>query len=159
ASSPFPDCSERRFPHVRQAPSPRSIFVTRATAPSGRSLCPPSGAAGGPLPALGRRLGPHVRHGGQGAHGLPRRPCRGHWPGVVDAAAGRAAAAQGFVSWHEAYRRVVDDDYATYLGRPADAAGETAWLSALESARLSVGEVAEAFLASDEYFARGGGPG
>ena len=47
-------------------------------------------------------------------------------------------------------------DYANYLGRTGEAAGVAFWLGALESGRSSA-QVAEEFLASDEFFARAGG--
>ena len=41
----------------------------------------------------------------------------------------------------------------SFLGRPADTAGEQLWLNLLQTGRVSFGSVAEAFLSSDEYFA------
>jgi hypothetical protein len=67
----------------------------------------------------------------------------------------------------EELKRIVDHYYADLLGRPADATGEQAWMTMLNSTSgllllpplssdthlLSRDQVAELFLASDEFFA------
>jgi hypothetical protein len=62
--------------------------------------------------------------------------------------------AGAFLTSAEAQRRAVNAYYQDFLHRPADAAGEAAWLTALAKRRLSAGQVAEAFLGSEEFFAR-----
>ena len=51
---------------------------------------------------------------------------------------------------------IVNGYYATYLRRSADPLGEQTWLALLQSGETSPAAVAEAVLASDEYFARVG---
>ena len=48
-------------------------------------------------------------------------------------------------------RREVVGFYALLLNRAPDAAGEQAWMGALQILRLSTDTLAEAFLASDEF--------
>jgi protocatechuate 3,4-dioxygenase beta subunit len=76
------------------------------------------------------------------------------WVQALASGVSPAAVAQAFITSTESNRRVVDLYYTTYLGRPADAAGEQAWLAALASGRATLESVAEAILASNEYFNR-----
>jgi uncharacterized repeat protein (TIGR01451 family) len=66
---------------------------------------------------------------------------------------GPAVVAQAVLTSAEARRRLVDSYYADFLGRNADAVGETVWLQALQGGRASADAVAEGFLAADEFFA------
>jgi Domain of unknown function (DUF4214)/Calx-beta domain len=54
----------------------------------------------------------------------------------------------------EADARWVDQDYAQLLGRAGDAAGRQFWANAINRAGARTEAVSEAFLASDEFFAR-----
>ena len=72
----------------------------------------------------------------------------------MTAGGSRAEVAEAFLTSAERHRRAVDAYYRDFLHRPADAGGESGWLTALAKRRLSAGAVAEAFLASEEYFAR-----
>jgi hypothetical protein len=51
---------------------------------------------------------------------------------------------------------MVDRDYTTLLARPADPGGESGWSNALLQRAATTDGVAEAFLASGEFFARSG---
>jgi hypothetical protein len=76
------------------------------------------------------------------------------WVAQLSGGGNRADVARAFLASPEAQRRAVDAYYQDFLHRPADAGGEAAWLSALAKRRLSTGQVAEALLASEEFFAR-----
>jgi hypothetical protein len=65
----------------------------------------------------------------------------------------------GFVNSVQARQRLLDRYYSEFLGRSADAPGEAFWLGVLQTGLASVDRVAEAFLASEEYFARPTGRG
>jgi hypothetical protein len=69
---------------------------------------------------------------------------------------GPAMAAQGLLTSTEGLRRLVDKYYVAFLGRLPDALGEQFWLDALQSGQESLASVAQALLASDEFFARMG---
>jgi hypothetical protein len=75
------------------------------------------------------------------------------WELISEIPGGRSGVIEGILSSNEAYRRIVDNDYLDLLGRQADPSGEQFWLDALASSKASPSVVAEAFLASDEYFA------
>jgi hypothetical protein len=68
----------------------------------------------------------------------------------------RAALAEAFLHSPEADQQRVGGYYEGYLGRGGESAGVQAWLSLLQSRRLSPGQVAQAFLVSDEFFSRAG---
>jgi hypothetical protein len=59
-----------------------------------------------------------------------------------------------FLHVSEFDRRVVDSYYANLLRRAPDPAGESNWVNCLLSGNCSLESVAEAFLASDEFFAK-----
>src|SRR5262249_19933394 len=65
-----------------------------------------------------------------------------------------AAVAGSFLRSPEAYGKLVGGYYADLLGRPGEAAGVQAWRDAVHAGRLSADQVAEAFLASDEFLAK-----
>jgi hypothetical protein len=88
---------------------------------------------------------------------LGRSPSAGEvagWQQVLQHGASRAAVAQAFLTSHGADLRLVDQYYAEYLGRPADAAGEQGWVALLQAHVLTPQAVGQAILASDEYFSR-----
>jgi hypothetical protein len=68
-----------------------------------------------------------------------------------------AEIADHFLGSLKAAERRVDGYYQTYLGHDADAAGTQMWLSLLQSGQLTPAQVAQAFLAPDEFFARAAG--
>jgi hypothetical protein len=68
----------------------------------------------------------------------------GSWPAVVGAVLTSA----------EAETRQVDGCYQDYLGRAADPSGEQFYRGGLRQGRLSLADVAETQLASDEFFAQ-----
>jgi RHS repeat-associated protein len=79
------------------------------------------------------------------------------WPPLTDqGTGGRLATARGVLTSVETEGRILDGFYAAYLHRAANAAGRQDWLAVLQSGRLTPAQVAEAFLASDEYLSRGG---
>lgn len=74
----------------------------------------------------------------------------------IDAAQGgldRAAIADTFLHSLEASRAVVTGYYTEFFGRDPDAAGLDFWSAMLQKRRASREQVAQAFLASDEFFA------
>jgi len=76
------------------------------------------------------------------------------WQRAAQGGLSRAALADAFLKSPEALRQLVDRYYADYLGRagaPAEVAG---WVEALQDGRLSPAQVAQAFLASDEFSGR-----
>jgi Domain of unknown function (DUF4214) len=74
------------------------------------------------------------------------------WQRAAQGGLSRAALADAFLKSGEAQLQLVDQYYADYLVRAADPAGVAAWLAALQSGRLSPAQVAQAFLASDEFY-------
>jgi hypothetical protein len=92
---------------------------------------------------------------------LGRTPDAGGLDGWQSAAQGemsRAALAEAFLHSPEAYQQLMDTYYSDYLGRSADSAGEAYWVGALQSRQWSPDQVAQVFLASDEYYSRAGEP-
>jgi len=62
----------------------------------------------------------------------------------------RTALAQGFLTSPEAYTRTVDSLYVEFFQRPADPAGEAGWVNKLENGQLTLAQVAQQLLVSDE---------
>jgi hypothetical protein len=81
------------------------------------------------------------------------------WQAAVQRGVSREALADAFLGAGEAYQQLLDRSYSDYLGRAADPAGEAYWGGALQSRQASAADVAQALLASDEYFARAGATG
>jgi streptogramin lyase len=79
------------------------------------------------------------------------------WLNLLSSGLTRDQAEIGFLTCWENDIRIVDNYYSTLLGRPADPGGETAWTNLLLSGSNTRDEIAEAFLASDEFFARATG--
>jgi hypothetical protein len=75
------------------------------------------------------------------------------WQQAVRDGLSREGLADDFLRPPERYRQLLAQDYAAYLGREPDAPGEAGWLDALQGGRLSPAQVAQAVLASDEFFA------
>jgi len=73
---------------------------------------------------------------------------------ALTAGASRDAAARGFFTSPEYLKDLVDGFYTNFLMRPADAAGESAAVGALQGG-ASLETVADALLGSDEFFAQG----
>jgi hypothetical protein len=71
----------------------------------------------------------------------------------------RAVLADAFLDSGEEDQALVGRYYADDLGRAGDPAGVEYWLAALQSRQASAAEVAQALLASDEYFSRAGATG
>jgi parallel beta-helix repeat protein len=76
------------------------------------------------------------------------------WQQALQNGLSRAGLAQMVLASPEADLRLLDQYYQSYLGRPADMAAQQAWLPLLENGVLTPAAVAEAILASDEFFAR-----
>jgi hypothetical protein len=66
----------------------------------------------------------------------------------------REVVTQLFLTARPAQARMLDDYYTGYLHRPADVSEQQTWLTALDSQYLSPALVGQAFLGSDEYYAR-----
>jgi hypothetical protein len=77
-----------------------------------------------------------------------------YWENVyrTTGAGGELAVVQGILNSAEADQRILDNCYAQYLGRTPDPQGDQFWLNALEAGTVSPAAVAQAFLASDEFF-------
>jgi hypothetical protein len=75
------------------------------------------------------------------------------WRNGLAAGANRADIVQGFLRSTEAVTQVVDSMYATFLHRQGDAAGKCYWVRQLQSGGDKLGQVAQCFLASDEFCA------
>src|SRR5262249_13885843 len=76
----------------------------------------------------------------------------GYWQAAAQGGLSREALADGFLQSWEKPLQFVDRYYADFLGRAGEPAGVAAWLAALQSSRLSPDQVAQAFLASDEFY-------
>jgi hypothetical protein len=76
------------------------------------------------------------------------------WQAAAQAGMSPAQIADAFLHSWEADQQRVRQYYEDYLGRAGAAAEVQAWLSPLQSRQLSPGQVAQAFLASDEFFSR-----
>jgi hypothetical protein len=81
------------------------------------------------------------------------------WQQAAQGGLSRAALADAFLDSGEEDQALVDRSYADYLGRAGDPAGEAYWLRALQSRQASAAQVAQALLASDEYFSRAAATG
>jgi hypothetical protein len=79
-----------------------------------------------------------------------------YWQAAAQGGMSPAQIADGFLGSREADEQRVGGYYRDYLGREGEAAGVAAWLAALQSGQLSPAQVAQAFLASDEFFSRAG---
>ena len=66
----------------------------------------------------------------------------------------REQIAQSFLGSREAGQELVGRYYADFLGRDGDAAGVARWLAELQTGHRSAAGVAQAFLASQEFFDR-----
>jgi hypothetical protein len=75
------------------------------------------------------------------------------WLQALQGGANRSLVAAAFVNSAEAVANVVNRDYVQFLLRPADAAGRNAWVAAEQSGALTLEQVGEAVLVSDEFFA------
>lgn len=79
-----------------------------------------------------------------------------YWTGKLTSSGDYAAVANFITSSTEYRSRLITDSYEHYLGRAPDAAGLAFWL-----AQMAAGQQIEAmqagFIASDEFYARGGG--
>jgi sugar lactone lactonase YvrE len=79
------------------------------------------------------------------------------WQAAAQSGLSREALADGFLQSPEKQVQFVDRDYADFLGRAGDQAGVAAWMTALQGRRLSPDQVAQAFLASVEFYDRAAG--
>jgi hypothetical protein len=76
------------------------------------------------------------------------------WLQALQSGMARSAIAQAFVNSSEAITDAVKLDYTQFLLRPAATTELNAWLAAARSAALSLDQVGQLILASDEFFAR-----
>jgi hypothetical protein len=79
-----------------------------------------------------------------------------YWQAAAHSGLSPAQIADGFLGSAEEQQRLVAGCYANYLGRSGEASGVQYWLDALQAHQLSPAQVAQAFLASDEFFSRNG---
>jgi hypothetical protein len=75
------------------------------------------------------------------------------WQQPAQGGLSRAALADGFLQSPAQAKQLVDQNYARYLVRPADVPGKPLWTGALLEHRLTEEQVAQAFLAADDFFA------
>jgi hypothetical protein len=85
---------------------------------------------------------------------LPDAAGQATWLQALQSGESRTAVAQSFLTSAEVDQRVVDEYYQLFLNRAADPAGEQQWICLLQSGQATFESVGEAFLVSDEYFAR-----
>ena len=76
-----------------------------------------------------------------------------YWRGLLAAGASHGEIAQGFLQSTEALARAAESLYAAFLHRPGEVSGINFWVGELQSGRETLGQVAQAFLASDEFYA------
>lgn len=76
------------------------------------------------------------------------------WAQALQSGLSREAVVRSFFTSAEFDSRMVDCAYQGYLGRFADSPGRQAWVGVLTSGRMNLEAVRQAFLASDECFAR-----
>jgi hypothetical protein len=91
---------------------------------------------------------------------LGRLPDEAEFTAWQQAAAGGAGGAQlsdGFLTSEEANRTLLEGFYKQYLRRKPSPPEEAGWLAQLHTAGNSPADVAQAILASDEYFAQSAG--
>jgi hypothetical protein len=81
------------------------------------------------------------------------------WQAAARSGLSLTQIAAEFLGSLEADARRLDSYYRDYLGRTGEAAETQAWLNVLQSGQLSPAQVAQAFLASDEYFSGAGATG
>jgi hypothetical protein len=79
-----------------------------------------------------------------------------YWQAAAQSGLSPAQIADGFLGSLEADEQRVGGYYRNYLGRDADTAGAQVWLNLLQSGQMSPAQVAQAFLATDEFFSRAG---
>lgn len=79
------------------------------------------------------------------------------WVSQFSADVSRAMVAQAFLTSKEAYRTAVDRYYEHLLKRRPDPREEAGWLAAKTGRGMPEAEMAVAFLASEEFFARAAG--
>jgi hypothetical protein len=74
------------------------------------------------------------------------------WVQYLQNGGSRQAVIQAFLTSPENYSDILAQDYLEYLGRPLDPGGKASFLAALLSGQATSDTVAEAILASNEYF-------
>jgi hypothetical protein len=79
------------------------------------------------------------------------------WQQAAQSGLSRVALADAFIQSPEEAHQLVDQSYARYLVRAADVSEKQAWTGMLLAQRLTQEQVAQAFLAADEFFARATG--
>jgi hypothetical protein len=75
------------------------------------------------------------------------------WQQAAQGGMSREALAEGLLTSHEEDVQLVARYYADYLGRAGEPAGVAGWVAALQDGQLSPAQVAQAFLACDEFAA------
>jgi hypothetical protein len=75
------------------------------------------------------------------------------WLQALQGGANRALVAQAFLNSSEAIGNVVNRDYTQFLLRLAGTAERNAWVAAEQNGGLSLEQVGQGILASDEFFA------
>jgi protocatechuate 3,4-dioxygenase beta subunit len=76
------------------------------------------------------------------------------WAQALQSGASRDAVAAAFLTSGEEYLGLLDADYQHFLHRSVDPAGQQAWLGQLLGGQATPETVANAILASDEFFAQ-----
>jgi hypothetical protein len=84
----------------------------------------------------------------------PDAPGLAAWQQAAQGGLSRQALAEGFLQSPEKQLQLVDRYYADFLGRAGEPSGVAAWMTALQGRQLSPDQVAQAFLASDEFYNR-----
>jgi hypothetical protein len=76
------------------------------------------------------------------------------WQNALATGTTRTAAAMAFLNSVEANVRLINQDYALFLKRSPDQAGELAWLALAQTSQGFTEQLAVGLLSSDEFFAR-----
>jgi hypothetical protein len=76
------------------------------------------------------------------------------WQAAAQGGVSREALADAFLQSPEKQLKCVDGYYADFLGRAGEPSGVAAWMAAMQSSQLSPEQVAQAFLASVEFYDR-----
>jgi hypothetical protein len=89
-----------------------------------------------------------------GQFGAPDPDGLASWQAAAQGGVRREALADAFLQSPEKQLKFVDGYYADFLGRAGEPSGVAAWMAAMQSIQLSPEQVAEAFLASVEFYDR-----
>jgi hypothetical protein len=85
----------------------------------------------------------------------PDAPGLAHWQQILQTGAGRDSVIDGILLSTESFTHLVDSYYAAFLGRPAEPASMTYWITALQQRVQSLEQTGTRIVASSEAFQSG----